>query len=181
MDSNADSQQSHAPNHTEGEGPAQQRGREVQMVLRHFKPGKIDFTAVYDPECRCCIMPKAFLEHHKCLDEMESEPATHNSSSRPHDRLGTFDCVIRLAGRPCKTYSAKFCIIDGAEGDLSPIYVGRETTPPLSLSDLSTSKRSQGGQKPIRPLLPGRKHQGLLWDLTSSKSSQLTGSRGPKS
>ena len=184
MDSNTDAQQSPAPIETDGHKRKQQQRMKVPMwfvVPVQSRVEKVESIALYDPDFRCCMMPKTFLERHNCLDKMKPNPATHDSNCGPHQRIGTFQCRFRPVGKPGKTYVATFCVIEDNKGEVQPIFVGQGTSEPRSLANALTSESTQEDEKSAGPILPGPKPKGLQRDLPSSKFSRLTESRGLKS
>ncbi len=155
MDSNTDSHYLLAANGTDDVEAGSSQTREIEMSIKLITQDRVRFTAVYDPNSRCSTMPKEFLEHIKCLHRMKSKTATHSFNSRPHQCVGIFEYFIRFVGIPGETYWVPFCIVENAEHAMSPIYIGRETKPPLFPGGLSASESRQDYEKPMRPILAG--------------------------
>ena len=162
MDTKQNLQNMLTANGTDSIGSVPSQPREIEMWIKVIGQNRVNFTAVYDPESRCSIMPRCFLEHIKCSDRMKSMPATHDANSRPHECIGSLRYRIRFVGTPGELYWVTFCIVEDVEQVMSAIYIGSETEPPLFPAELPASESREEDGEPIRPILTGREGKGRL-------------------
>ena len=153
MDPNIDNQQGSAVAPGIIANTADDSRAEMRMIFEPYDQDRpVPFNAVFDPESRCSVMPKGFLEQVQCLDEMIPMPAIHNSDNRPHERVGVFWQRISFEEQPDKTFPVTFCVVEDVDGDRSQIYIGRDTLP---ADDPAPSSLQEEGV-PIGPVLSGK-------------------------
>ena len=144
--------------------------KEVRISFKLSGRAREELKVVYEPGNPCCIMPKAYLEAIEGLDEMEPAPATHDSHSRPHKRVGILETRIRIAEDlgnnpiPGDTSPVTFCIVEDINSEQSSICIGGGMVP---LAALPTCEPRPGTGRPVRPILTGRKTQGCRCHVSS--------------